>query len=185
MHSPARHLLTLGTSMLTIAAAAATPAVALAQGTLQPVRVTAQAVSRADRLRIDAEVLPTRLDQFAKAARLYEQSAAARAPGDTATGTCLRTAAFLRYYSGDSRAGTALMEKAARNAAAFGDVALAANAYIDAAIIAVDAAQSDRALDLGRRAEQLARSPSLTDAERNALAGRMAGWHEVALALKQ
>lgn len=186
MHASTRHLLTLGTSLLTItAAAAATPAVALAQGTLQPVRVTAEGEARADRLRIEAEALPTKLDQFSKAARLYEQSAAARTSGDTATATCLRTAAFLRYYSGDSRAGSALMEKAARNAIEFGDVAGAANAYIDAAIIAVDAQQGGRALDLGRRAELLAKSPALTDAQRDALSGRMAGWHEVAVALKQ
>jgi len=182
MHSSARQLLTLSSTLLALAAL---PAAARAQATLKPVRVTAQGVSRADRLRIEAEVLPTRLDQFSKAARLYEQSAAAREAGDTATTTCLRTAAFLRYYTGNTRASTDLMEKAAQRSTEQGDVAGAATSYIDAAILAVEAQQGARALDLGRRAEQLAASPLLTDAQRDALRTRMVGWHEVAVALNR
>ena len=184
MHTTARQLLSIGGTLL--AAAAAIPAVATAQeGTLQPVHVTAVGVSRADRLRMEADALPARTDQFAKAARLYQRSAEARAPGDTATPTCLRTAAYLFYYSGDSRAGADLMEKAAQKSVEHGDVVHAANAYIDAAFIAAEIRQSDRALEFGRRAELLATSPLLSDSQRDALRGRMAGWSQVAVALKR
>lgn len=183
MHTTARHLLSIGGLLLSTAAV---PAAASAQSsTLQPVRVTAEAVSRADRLRIEAEALPTRVDQFSKAAKLLERSARAREQGDTATPTLLRTAAFLRYYSGDIGASTKLMEKAAQRSVEHGDVVNAATAYIDAAIIAAEDAQPSRALDLGRRAEQLAASPALTDAQRDALRGRMANWHAVEVALNR
>jgi hypothetical protein len=182
MHTTARHLFSIGGLMLAAAAVPAAAASAQAS-TLQPVRVTAEAVSRADRLRIEAEALPTRVDQFSKAAKLYEKSAKERAAGDTATPTLLRTAAFLRYYSGDIGASTKLMEKAAQRSVEHGDVLSAATAYIDAAIIAAEDAQGSRALDLGRRAEQLAASAALTDAQRDALRGRMASWHEVKVAL--
>ena len=183
MHTSARQLLSIGGTLLAATAVPAAPV--LAQGTLQPVRVTAEGVSHAQRLRAEAEALPTRVDQFSKAARLYEQSAAARAAGDTAAPTCLRTAAFLRYYTGDSRASTDLMEKAARRSAEQGDVVSAATSYIDAAIIAVEDNQGGRALDLGRRAEQLAASPLLSDAQRDALRTRMAGWEQAAVALNK
>ncbi|HET7458499.1 MAG TPA: hypothetical protein VFJ74_12690 [Gemmatimonadaceae bacterium] len=184
MHSSARSLLSLGTSLLTLVVAV--PSVASAQGTLRPVHVTAAPVeNRGAQYQAEAEALPTRIDQFAKAARLYERSALARPADDTATATCLRMAAFLHYYSGDSRAGASLMEKAARRAAEFGDVAVAAGSYIDAAIIAAEADQGEHALDLGRRAEQLTKSPLLTDSQRDALKIRMAGWHEVAVALEK
>ena len=181
MHATIRSTLRAGAAAIAICAA---PTIVAAQQPvpLDPVRVTA--TSRAEQLEAEAAALPTMTKELRKAASLYERAAEARAPQDVARATNLRQAAYHRYYAGDTRAGGQLMERAAQQSAATGDVALAANAYIDAALIANERAETDRALDLGRKAELLVNSPLLDETQRAGLLGRIAGWHQVAVATR-
>ncbi len=162
-------------------AALATPGVAPAQQLLTPVRVTAEQAARADALHAEAKLYDGSLRAFRKVARLHEQAAALREPDDSRNFECLRTAALLRYYSGDRRGGGVRMEEAAVHASAHGDVVAAANAYIDAAIIANETRQSQRVRDLARRAVLLTSSPLLTEAQRLDLRGRISGSFAVAM----
>jgi hypothetical protein len=182
MHATVRSALRAGAAAIAICTA---PTVVAAQQPvpLDPVRVTAE--SRAERYEAEAAALPTMTKEFKKAAGLYELAAEARSPQNAARATNLRQAAYHRYYAGDTRAGGRLMERAAQQSAATGDVALAANAYIDAALIANEREEIDRALDLGRKAELLINSPLLDEAQRAGLLGRIAGWHQVAMAPRQ
>jgi hypothetical protein len=175
MYTRTRNFLFAGATLFAIAAA---PAAASAQQTLAPVRVTAN-IARADRLASEADSLSRMLNEFKRAAKLYEMSAAARPAGDMKAFTHLRAAAFLRYDAGDKRAGLGLMEQAALRAADLGDVIAAANSYIDAAIIAGELKQGTRAQDLSRRAALLTKSPLLDGAQRSALLVRMNGWRAV------
>jgi hypothetical protein len=161
-----------------LVAAAAAPLTASAQQALAPVRVTAN-IANADRLAAQADSLAKMLTHFKKAAKLYEESAAARPIGDPKGFTHLRAAAFLRYDAGDKRTSLNLMEQAATRAADLGDVIAAANAYIDAALIAGELREGTRAQDYSRRAALLAKSPLLDGAQRSALLVRMTGWRAV------
>ena len=167
-----RNFLMAGGMLLAVAAA---PVSASAQQKLPPVRVTA-ALERADGLMLRAESLSKELTQFKKAADLFERSAEMRTAGDAHAVACLRSAATLRYNSGDKRKSLGLMEKAGDRAIRLGDVVTAAHAYIDAAVIASELRQPQRARELGERAVLLARSPLLSDAQRGALEFRMEGW---------
>ncbi len=183
MTSSASILLRTGAALLTmIAAPALAPAVASAQQTLDPVRVTASASSRADRLEAEAAALATHVRVYKKAARLYEQAADERAFGDPRATHCLRSAAYLRYYSGDRTSSVALLERAADQSSATGDVVGAANAYVDAAIVALELKQNERALALGRRGELLMNSPLLDESQRTALRSRVSEERAVAFA---
>ena len=175
MYTRTRNFLFAGGMLFALAAA---PIAASAQQTLAPVRVTAN-VEYADRLAAEADSLSKMLTHFKKAAKLYEQSAAARGAGDEKGFTHLRAAAFLRYDTGDKRSGLGLMEQAAQRAADLGDVIGAANSYIDAAIIAGELREGSRAQDLSRRAALLAKSPLLDGGQRSALLVRMNGWRAV------
>ena len=167
-----RNFLMAGGMLLATAAA---PVAASAQQKLPPVRVTAS-VEYADGLMLRAESLSTQLTQFKQAAALFEQSAEARTIGDTRAVSCLRSAAMLRYNSGNKRKGLGLMEKAGDRAIRLGDVVTAANSYIDAAVIAAELRQGERARELGERAALLAKSPLLSADQRGALLYRMTGW---------
>ncbi len=175
MYTRTRNYLFAGATLFAIAAATID---ASAQQTLAPVRVTAS-VEQADRLAAEAELLSRELSNFKKAAALYEKSANARSVGDAKAYSHFRSAAFLRYDAGDKRAGLSLMEKAAQRAADLGDVIAAANAYIDAAIIAGEMRDGGRAQELSRRAALLAKSPLLDGSQRSALLVRMDGWRAV------
>lgn len=172
----ARYLIQAGAALFTICAI---PGAAAAQHSLDPVRVTAAA--RAEKLLAEAAALPTMTNQFRKAARLYEESATVRTVGDSLTPFCLRTAAYYRYYSGDTRESATLMERAAKHSVALGDVVGAANAYIDAALIAGEFQDVARSKKLSDRAEQLMTSPQLDEAQRSLLRGRITGDRSVAL----
>ena len=168
MNATTRILLGASGALLSISGAAATLS---AQQTLEPVRVTANAA--ADRLHDEAMALPTETRYANKAAKLHERSAALRDESDPQAATCLRSAAFLRYYAGGRRASADLMEKAAERSANIGDVAKAADAYVDAAYIAQELKQGERARELARHAELLANSPLITDVQRASIRARI------------
>ncbi len=177
MNTHSRNVLVAGGMLLALAAA---PESATAQQKLPSVRVTGSA-AHADELALRAESLSTQTNQFKRAAELFELSANARGVGDSRAVTCLRSAATLRYNSGNKRKGLGLMEKAGDRAIRLGDVVIAANAYIDAAVIAHELRQGARALELSQRAALLSKSPLLTADQRGALLERMHGWSALTL----
>lgn len=180
MNATTRILLGAGGALLTLSS---TTAVLTAQHALEPVHVTASATARADRLHEAAMALPTETRFAAKAAKLHEQSAELRGEGDPEAVNCLRSAAFLRYYAGSRRTSADLMERAAARAANIGDVARAADAYIDAAYIAQELRDGGRARDLARRAQLLANSPLISDVQRAALRARISAPSMVAMVM--
>ena len=176
MKATTRILLGASGALLSITGAAATLS---AQQTLDPVHVTANA--RADSFHDDAMALPTETRFATKAAKLHERSAELRDESDPMAATCLRTAAFLRYYAGGRRASADLMEKAAERAAGIGNVALAADSYIDAAYIAQELREGSRARELAHRAELLANSPLISEVQRASIRSRISGPSAVAM----
>lgn len=176
MNATTRILLGATGALLSISGAAATLP---AQQTLEPVHVTVNA--RADRFHEQAMALPTETRFANKAAKLHERSAELRDESDPMAASCLRTAAFLRYYAGGRRASADLMEKAAERAAEIGDVARAADSYVDAAYIAQELKEGDRARAFAHRAELLANSPLITETQRAAIRARISGAGTVAM----
>lgn len=160
----------------------ALPAAAFAQWELAPVRVTASAVARADSLDAAASrrTIST-LRDFKKVARLHEESAQLRSAGDAKRFDCLQTAARLRYGANDRRRAVEDMEQAAQQAAARGDVVNAAGAYVDAAHVAAELRQGERAAEFVRAAQLLTQSPLLSDAQRTELRGRLPQRFQVAM----
>ena len=181
MHRTTRSLSIAAATLVSIVTL---PAAALAQRQLDPVRVTATSdAARADSLyRAAADYPLTKLRDFRKIARLYEESAALRADGDEKRFGSLRRAAYIRYGRGDRRQATANMEQAAHEAALRGDVVNAARAYTDAAHIAAELNQDARALEFTRAAELLTESPLLTAAQRLELRAGLPQRAEVAVA---
>jgi len=168
MKATTRIFLGASGALLSISGAAATLP---AQQTLEPVRVTANAA--ADKLHDEAMAMPTETRLANKMAKLHERSAALRDEGDPQAATCLRSAAFLRYYSGGRQASANLMERAAERSANIGDVARAADSYVDAAYIAQELKEVDRARAFAHKAVLLANSPLLTDTQRASIRSRI------------
>jgi tetratricopeptide (TPR) repeat protein len=166
MSTEARTFLRAAALVITLAAV---PSIASAQQQLDPVRVTASANDRADRLVAKAQALPTRIDQFGKAAKLYEQAADARAESDLRKSAHLRYAGMLRYYTGDRAASVRLLERAAESSSELGDVMNAARAYIDGAVVALEMKDRDHSITLARHAELLTQSPLLAADQRASL----------------
>jgi hypothetical protein len=153
----------------------ALPVVARAQQPLDPVKVTAR-VTRAQRLetRAASYEMASDMRRWGKAAALYERAAGLRAPEDPGGYTNLRRAAFLRHGIGQADVAGALMERAADQAMARGDVFNAAYAYVDAAYIAAERRDPPLARELVGKGTLLLHSPLLEARERAALRARVA-----------
>ena len=174
--TPRTQILATGAVLFAMLAA---PMTVSAQQILDPIRVTAEA-DRAEQRAAEAAASATTSSHFIKAARLYERAAAARPESDPRNAESLRKAATLHYYSGDLRRSAVLMERSAQRSASIGDVVNAANTFIDAAIVANELREGERAVALGDRARMLMNSPLLSDTQRSQLRGRIARWAEVA-----
>ena len=171
---------TLALAAGTLSIALGLPTAAAAQRRLEPVRVTAEALARADSYHDKATALDGSLGAYKKIAHLHERSAELREVTDPKVFECTRTAALLRYYAGDRRRGADGLERAATLAADRGDVLNAANAFVDAAIVARELRQPSRMAALVERAELLASSPLLSDNQRLMLRDRLGRGGEVA-----
>ncbi len=110
--------------------------------------------------------------KYGEAAKLYVRAAELRLPGDPQRVTDLMMASRLKYYDGDGRAWT-LMERAAEEAIAAGDVIGAAHAFVDASFLAQEAGENAVVLDLVERAELLTHSPLLETEQREAILARI------------
>lgn len=146
----------------------ALPAAAPAQYRL-PVLVSS---AKADSLHEAAIALMT-AHRWRDAARLHRRSAELRAPDDALGFRCLSEAAALTYASNDRTGARNDMANAARQALTRGDLRASALAYLDAAWIAQEQNDSRQVWELGHRAEMLAASPLLAEADREAILQRI------------
>lgn len=142
---------------------------------LDPVRTTTSLRNaRADTLEARATALLRGNDGWRMAARVQRQAAELRGDDPRAVESFTRAAWM---YSGAGRLGLAreMMERAAERAAMGGDVEKAAGAFLDAALIAIEADREDLVPGLVRRTRRLIDSPVLPPERRGVLLQRIDG----------
>jgi len=180
-------------ALLALAASAAllVPGILAAQLALTPARVevTALATTTRDNARADTlEELGARYSstpgQWQKAARYFEQAATLRGDDGRAV-TNLVTAASLYDAAGNSAHARSTMERAAKRAAAMGDVERAANAYVDAAFLAVAAKRIDLVPKLLRQTHAVLDSPKMPPERRDAILRRIGDESRIAEVAKR
>ena len=161
-----------------ILAVAATPEQAHAQQALEPVKVHAPtskiANPSADALAAQASEQYASPKRWREAARLHRRAAELHGQDPQAVPQ-YRMAAWLYSAAGDLANARAMMERAGERAAAVGDIDAAANAYVDAALFALDDGRDDRLPALVQRARVLADAPLLPETRRTAILQRIDG----------
>ena len=132
------------------------------------------AASTARTLELEAESLASR-DRagWKDAASLFVQAAELSGFGTPESIENLRKASYMRYYLGDRRLALELMEEAAGQAVATGQVLLAAHAYIDGALLAIELDRASSAIEFGEKAQLLAASTHLSEGDRGSILGRL------------
>ncbi|GLC28407.1 hypothetical protein [Roseisolibacter agri] len=158
-----------------VVTALALPAGARAQQPLAPIQVSAR-TAEADRLdeRAVAYEETGSRRKWAKAAGLREKAASLRAPEDPQAFRSLQTAAYVRHALKQPGMALSLMQRAADQALARGDVFNAASAYADVAAIAQELRDNDRARASVEKSALLTRSPLLSAPDREWLQHRLA-----------
>jgi hypothetical protein len=142
----------------------------------QKLRVESVAVvpnEKADQLRAQAEALHGDRKSARKAAAMHEREAQLRSEADPLAIEALDRAAQLYSSAGDHMRAEAAKRAAADRALRQGDVLRSAHAYLDAAFIALDNKDVERALSFARQADLLALSPLLTPSDRVAIVRRI------------
>lgn len=158
-----------------VVTALALPAAGRAQQPLDPIQVSARTLE-ADRLDARAaeyEATGSRR-KWAKAAALREKAAGLRAADDSLAFKSLQTAAYVRHALKQRPAALTLMERAAEQALARGDVFNAASAYVDVAWLAHELGDGERTRQFVGKGALLARSPLLRAPDRELLQRRLA-----------
>jgi hypothetical protein len=108
-----------------------------------------------------------------RAAGLYISAAELRGSADPRSADNLRLAGYLQYYRGRTKAAVASLTQSGEAFLALGDVARAAEAFIDAAWVADEANMPSEARELSERGRLLTQSPLLAAEERTALVRRL------------
>jgi hypothetical protein len=111
--------------------------------------------------------------RYGEAAKLYLRAADLRKAGDPRRVTDLVMASRLTYYDRNVTRARAIMERAADEALAAGDVVSAAHAYVDASFLAWEAGDNESVPRLVKKAELLASSPLLAERDRAAILARI------------
>ena len=137
-----------------------------------PLSAQSTSIEQAAQLESRAQSLLTEMDEWASAARLYQQAAELRPEGDPKAIEDLLQAAKLTYYTGNEGRAVRALEAAGDRALNEGDVMTAATAFADAAWIAKDEGMGEKALNLVSRAQRLTYSPLLDDSQRRQLQER-------------
>jgi hypothetical protein len=176
--------LTTNTARMTIVATALTaalaaPAAVRAQSTLAPVTVTASQAAEANSLDERAVALYSTPKKWRKAAWMHEEAADRRAITDARAYQSLIMAGHIYYAARANGLAYEAMARGAERAAQLGDVVTAANAYVDAGLMAAEANRGDEISDMARHAVALANSPLLSDEQRTAIVKRV-GYSQVA-----
>jgi hypothetical protein len=163
----------------TLSVAVAVPAAARAQSTLAPITVTASQAAEANALDERALRFYGTPKKWRKAAWMHEQAAELRALSDPKAYRSWVMAAHIYYAARANGLAYEAMAKAAERAAALGDVVNAANAYVDAGLMAAEAGRGEEIPEIARRAVALSNSPMLSDEQRASIVKRI-GYSEVA-----
>jgi hypothetical protein len=132
-------------------------------------------IERAEALEARAASMLENLERPNRAAGLYRQAAGIRGDSDAMKVENLRMASRLGYYAGRQRRAMQDAAAAAHLALRQGDVISASHAYLDAAWIAVEIGEPQRAEHFVREARILTASPLLAEAEREAIRARIVG----------
>ena len=111
--------------------------------------------------------------RYGDAAKLYVRAAEIRVAGDPQRIMDLMMASRMSYYDGSTTRAWEIMERAAEEALAAGDVVNAAHAFVDASFLAKEAGANTRVIELARRAQLLTSSPLLETAQREAILSRI------------
>jgi tetratricopeptide (TPR) repeat protein len=135
-------------------------------GALTAQRTVTDSLAHADSIRQTAIELQADPQTFYQAAIAYKDAAGYRDRTDITAVGDLVLAGRLLHASGQSGEALATLEEAAERALSLGDVERAAGAYLDAAWLAQTLDDTDAVQRLGTRAEMLASSPLLDDAQR-------------------
>jgi hypothetical protein len=130
--------------------------------------------ARADELEAAATALSNSPREWRTKAQLHRRAAALRGD-DPQAAQSWRLAAWAYSAVGDLGNARVMMERAAARAAARGDVELAANSYVDAALIAVEAKRNDQVPALLRKTLLLLGSPVFPADRRADVLWRMGG----------
>ena len=172
MESRVRVMLASAAALIAALSAGA-PVAIHGQGVLAPVRVTVDQGVEADALDRQAAERYGTPREWRTAARLHERAAALRGPADASASESLEMAAHLYRAAGDLGKARSAMERAASHAAARGDVVTAANAYVDAGLLALENGRDDQVATLARKAETIAYSPLLSELQRATIMNRV------------
>jgi hypothetical protein len=122
-----------------------------------------------------ATVLLSAGHDWDQAAGLFRRAAELRGGGDLESADNLRLAGYLEFYRGRSKAAVTSLTRAGETFLALGDVERAAQVFIDAAWVAVQAKMPLDARSLSERGRLLTQSPLLGAANRTALVRRLGG----------
>lgn len=114
-------------------------------------------------------------DRWAEAADLHRRAAEQLIDNDAGQFFGFSRASLLYFYAGDSGSARKNMERAARVAEATGDVLTAANAWVDAAFIAVAEGYAGKKREFVREARALADSDLVSEEARAAILARIDG----------
>jgi hypothetical protein len=157
-------------SVVAAALWAVTPVSTSAQGLAADNAVN---VDRAAQLEEGASVAMGDRRVWSSAANMYREASDIRHPSDPVALADLRTAAAIYGTIGDyRRAREAILELADR-ATEYGEIVVAAHAFLDAAHVAVALKEGQDVLTFYERAQRLARSSHLTDEEQRWLVYRL------------
>jgi hypothetical protein len=155
---------------------------------VEPVRVVASAPTRSARDNARADTLEQWATKYYNvprewrtAARLHERAAMLRGD-DPRAAESFRMSAWLYRAARDAAYARVMMEKSAQHAASGGDVERAANAYVDAAVLAIEANRDDQVPGLLRKTRVVLGSPLLTSERRETILRRIGGETRLALA---
>jgi len=113
---------------------------------------------------------PKRYDE---AIKLFLKAAETRDVGDPIRVQDIIMASRLAYYREDLGRSLSLMQRAADEAAATGDVLTAAHSYMDAAFLAKEAGTVEVVVNLVRKAEMLAWSPLISALDKEGILARI------------
>jgi len=162
-------LVTLGVATLCLAAVR----IGAAQTSVKSAGDPLENSTRASEFEERAVELHRDVTRAAESARLHRRSAELRAASDPEAIESLALAAHLFGYAHQLSEARRTMEQAAERALAIGDVARAANAYLEAAFFAEHQKQRSEVERLGRKALLLAGSPLLPDDQRKTITDRI------------
>ncbi len=145
----------------------------------QVISLSTPGANEADRLHRRADALTAAGDsrQWRQVAKMLEQAAALRAVDDPVAVREQLVAAQLFHFAGSLGRAQANLEGAARQALANGRLVEAADAFLMAAVVANARHRPQQALALARQAQQLARSPHLSQDQCDCILNRVV-WHD-------